>query len=104
MKESQYWQGKEFKAETFGKNVQYFCGRKGMSFTELSRAFGGSDATISTLVRTGGTPSVQTVIGVARVFGISLEDLLFEDFEELEKELEEEEAKVERLKARLRRE
>lgn len=66
----------------FGKNVRYLRGRREMSQQELADKLGYKTAVTVHKWETGeNTPPVSSIIAVARIFGVSLEDITGVDLE-----------------------
>ena len=91
---------KQFNADRFWRNVDYVLEKKEMGLADLSRKM--DDTSLYVSRKRVSVPSVNKIIGICNVLEIpSLDDLLFNDYEELEKEILQKEKEIEELKRRL---
>jgi len=80
---------------TIAANIAAYRKAKGMTQAELAAALNYSDKSISKWERAEGVPDIYVLTVMAELFGVTLNDLVFEHEKTIEEELAEETLKVE---------
>jgi len=86
--------------QTIASNIAGYRKAKGMTQAELAAALNYSDKSISKWERAEGVPDVYVLTLMAELFGVTLNDLVFEHKNSIEEELARELAEKEKAKAK----